>query len=703
MKKLFFLVTLTTSSWAQSGSWWVRLEADQVDSALTWFERHHKTVVECITLFEGYSLRLPKHLQYFIGATKGVRHLEASTGITPRHLLQGLKPKGQWSYDGKQDWQAEVELRHREIVLMWQAKLLKADWTGPTPLADCQSNLKNLSTALEMYAADHQGQYPKEIKSLLSGHYLHHSLTCPLTGKPSYLLRARKNGYQLLCSGNHRLKAQLSYDSDQGFSPQVSSRQLRQSVLRSLGPDSYHARGSLAWKIEPERLLLASRPELLGQSPVCPAPLPAGMVQVVHQEPNGQVRAFSWQPGGGRALWTAQSGPSDLSPARYLPAAWGNALVTQIAPPLQAGHLPEPFPSLSDQLAGPIAIGVPTSAAVAALQKNEHLQLALACRDELISQTRSNSADKCPVAGQPTATAGPNGHFYCKGHWHKAADLKENEPSSDQDLPESIAPPYLVVASLKDPVRVAQLCTAWPTSQWKIVPGNPALLLWSNQPDLLTEASQISAEQSMLSHPNFKKALAESDNAACSVEVCDLREWQAALGQTRSFKFWQSLGQSGELQLGPWRELLDAVSLGPLTELLGHTQLQGYSWARPQGPRMEYQRQGGLPLLPLLVAYSQVPIAAAPTPLQHCQSNLKNLATALEMYASDYQGHYPNRLSDLSPNYILKLPSCPTARQETYSATYQVSQKPDAFSLHCGGKQHTPVPHYTSRDGLTEK
>lgn len=51
-----------------------------------------------------------------------------------------------------------------------------------------------------------------------------------------------------------------------------------------------------------------------------------------------------------------------------------------------------------------------------------------------------------------------------------------------------------------------------------------------------------------------------------------------------------------------------------------------------------------------------------------CRSNLKNLSTAMEMYSTDWQGHYPSSLSTLTPNYLISIPACPVSRASSYRA-----------------------------------
>ncbi|MCE7870239.1 hypothetical protein DYH09_07655 [bacterium CPR1] len=92
-----------------------------------------------------------------------------------------------------------------------------------------------------------------------------------------------------------------------------------------------------------------------------------------------------------------------------------------------------------------------------------------------------------------------------------------------------------------------------------------------------------------------------------------------------------------------------------------------------------------------------------------CKSNLLSIATALERYSTDNQGRYPVALSALTPKYLRRIPSCPAAGADSYSASYQMSSNPDAFTLCCQGSHHRKVgyppnhPAYTSVNGLIQK
>lgn len=91
-----------------------------------------------------------------------------------------------------------------------------------------------------------------------------------------------------------------------------------------------------------------------------------------------------------------------------------------------------------------------------------------------------------------------------------------------------------------------------------------------------------------------------------------------------------------------------------------------------------------------------------------CRANLKNVATALEMYSTDNQGAYPASLSQLTPNYLKVLPDCPAAGAQTYLESYQVATHPDNFTLFCSGHHHEAAgmgpdhPLYNSIEGMRD-
>ena len=92
--------------------------------------------------------------------------------------------------------------------------------------------------------------------------------------------------------------------------------------------------------------------------------------------------------------------------------------------------------------------------------------------------------------------------------------------------------------------------------------------------------------------------------------------------------------------------------------------------------------------------------------LDTCQSNLKNLATALEMFRSD-NGDYPLSLEQLvktedGKGYMSKLPVCPNG-----DIAYIYSKNGSSYSLKCGSihmKDHKKiVPSYNPLEGIILK
>lgn len=85
-----------------------------------------------------------------------------------------------------------------------------------------------------------------------------------------------------------------------------------------------------------------------------------------------------------------------------------------------------------------------------------------------------------------------------------------------------------------------------------------------------------------------------------------------------------------------------------------------------------------------------------------CKANLKSLSAALEMYASDHEGQYPDSLSELVvARYLSSLPNCPAAGADTYSANYVRVGEPDRFALCCAGDHHVRAmmpPNHPSCD-----
>ena len=93
--------------------------------------------------------------------------------------------------------------------------------------------------------------------------------------------------------------------------------------------------------------------------------------------------------------------------------------------------------------------------------------------------------------------------------------------------------------------------------------------------------------------------------------------------------------------------------------------------------------------------------------IRGCPGSLKNIATALEMYSTDNEGHYPRSLAQLTPKYLKMIPTCPSATSDTYNASWETARGPDAYTIFCNGNFHRATgilhpnyPQYSSFTGL---
>ena len=94
--------------------------------------------------------------------------------------------------------------------------------------------------------------------------------------------------------------------------------------------------------------------------------------------------------------------------------------------------------------------------------------------------------------------------------------------------------------------------------------------------------------------------------------------------------------------------------------------------------------------------------------LSGCQQNLYNLSLQVQIYAADHGGTMPGSLSELIPNYLAMIPTCPSASTDTYTNGFSENQNQDGatFTIYCNGNNHSDLqltnnqPFYTLSQGL---
>lgn len=131
------------------------------------------------------------------------------------------------------------------------------------------------------------------------------------------------------------------------------------------------------------------------------------------------------------------------------------------------------------------------------------------------------------------------------------------------------------------------------------------------------------------------------------------------------------------------------------------------------------KRQAGFTLIEMMIVIAIIAILASITipnliraksrsQLTGCQSNLRNIGNALEMYNVDYKGRYPTQFALLTPNYIKTIPECPAAGSNTYTGSFAVTTIPDSYEIFCQGNNHSgfaapDYPQFNSVRGLVNR
>lgn len=735
-----------------------------------------------VSVWEGMSLRLPLPVQILIASSRPEwllpqapwQQWEQPPQISVDELAPCLGSRGWWAELPEGQWVLTVEIRQRPPLEKIQRTILDQGVYGPSPLQVCRTNLKNLSTAMEMYLVD-QGRLPEKLSDLAPT-YLSSIPECPSAGRRTYLLRQLTgNQYRLDCGGDHHGlgPGNLCYESETGLRPDVTPAQLRVSILRPMPSGGYAIEGGPAWNIQDSQVVLASSRAALeavqdcaaGKKPALQQPpdLEEGMVQIwTAQNSIWDSLAFSHRPGVGRLVvklppqhpYAAPVQPDLLTPS-FVPGDWENAVTTDLARPLRAAMAirPKYFASKSQRIYsqaleafdGRVTLASPAGALSDWVLRLEEEQLAEDCQSQLnnlavriqeyrkkkgkfperLQQLQENGYPGilCPTGERLPLSyrrQGKSYQLYCPGERHRAAGLGPDQPRAGGTFQSLGQPPALLVARVRDPQRARDWIRNWKLGEkahWLVLDGPDSVLLWAwgEQAEALLQKAQEChrSGQHLLACPEYQQlsqqGAQKGEQQAFHLEMTRLSGVRSALQRTRWARTWMEW-QAGKVSSDAHRfsTMLGATLWGPWLDISENLSLDGQCLGLRTPDGVEFRRQGGLPsgLIAMPVFAEQLdPLLDPPDPLLGCKSNMKNIATALEMYATDHKGHYPPRLQTLIPgNYLKVVPTCPEACEDTYSATYQVKTRPEAFSFCCGGQNHLPwpanFPGYHSEKGL---
>lgn len=71
-----------------------------------------------------------------------------------------------------------------------------------------------------------------------------------------------------------------------------------------------------------------------------------------------------------------------------------------------------------------------------------------------------------------------------------------------------------------------------------------------------------------------------------------------------------------------------------------------------------------------------------------CCSNCYGISLALDKYAAQHDGKYPENLKSLVPEYLKEIPKCPAVEDDTYSRSYSVDEGSCFYTFYCEGANH---------------
>lgn len=517
------------------------------------------------------------------------------------------------------------------------------------PLVACESNLKNLGTALEMYSTDWSGEYPDSFDKL-TPNYLKTIPVCPTKGAKPYTYDLSKPEgqdypvYLLKCVGHQHADQGVEADHPQ-YSGMDGLQEGRTAETKE--------------EVDPNRPV----PDKSLEEPSMIVAVPVKSVAEAH---NVMVTAVETN--------------------RAKPAEQCGSNLENIGTALQmyASDHDGEYPSkLSDLTEGYYLYEVPSCP---------------------VSKTDTYSETYKLARGSDDKVTGFS--VYCKGHNHP--ELEADKPFYSLDEGLQMGPvaetPHLVPSQPAKGEKQTYTVDQGPKA---VLDAETNILRLGYGPKADALLQDPGARWSL--KPWIADALSWAGNKALYLDYVDLEPMyvklkqalhQAAGEDDRIAKFMDSLTDRLRPRVGP----LQGVSCVKVSE-------QGLHY-RSQGVASTGQFLAGFVFGAVVYIPGNIAESRSQGHLTACKSNLKNIATALEMWSTDNDGKYPDSLAELTPNYLRFIPSCPAAKADTYSTTYRKFQREGqdygAYEVYCKGHYHAEAgldedyPRYNGYDGLVE-
>ena len=499
------------------------------------------------------------------------------------------------------------------------------------PFEACQSNLRNIGTACEMWSTDYAGKFPERLDQLAPD-YLREIPRCPASHLEYGYKVDREMGYdnyQIICTGHAHPETEADHPQ---YSAVVGLVEGEPQVIVS----ESHEQGPASEGLSEPSVYVA---------------MPVKSVEVAHDLMTTLVDAY--------AVTDVDACAANLT--NILTAAEMYSIDHSGA-----------YPKSLDQLTPDYLHQIPL------------------CPTAGVDTYSRSYRVVPPSEGQEWASV----VAFCQGHNHP--ELQVDKPAIDPDKGKAVTGPREESATS----RLSRPVTGRP-QRYNVADGTKAIL--DSDRNLLTMTYGPKSDDLLVAPsgqvPNdasVARALQWGDGRIVYLDYFNLNPFYAA-----GIEMLEQAVKDGEANA---QVALDLVR--KTRRRVG--KLEGVSAVRTTDSGLHYRSTGvgssqvltvfglgGAILVPNFVrAKSQGQLTA-------CESNLKNIGTACEMWATDYDGEYPTSLEQLTPNYLQSIPVCPAAGKDTYSVSYRVVMPEESgvsfpfYEVYCKG-------HFHEKDGLFE-